>query len=160
MQQFYKGDKQLTFEQLQAWASSDTSSNKAQYYQVLLNTLVKKESTSDNFSENIVDAKAAQLAIYQHPLNEKVLEKVSTFYNNNKKPEEAHRILNNALKWRKDNPAIWQMYILQSLTIGMGTYAEDALIELQKRFPTDYQRFLPQYQAKIALIEKQSAGFQ
>jgi hypothetical protein len=38
----YKGDKQLTFEQLQAWASSDTSSNKAQYYQVLLNTLVKK----------------------------------------------------------------------------------------------------------------------
>lgn len=160
MQQFYKGDKQLTFEQLQAWASSDTSSNKAQYYQVLLNTLVKKESTSDNFSENIVDAKAAQLAIYQHPLNEKVLEKVSTFYNNNKKPEEAHRILNNALKWRKDNPAIWQMYILQCLTIGMEPYAKDALIDLQKRFPTDYQRFLPQYQAKIALIEKQSAGFQ
>jgi hypothetical protein len=35
--------------------------------------LGQKESTSDTFSENIVDAKAAQLAIYQHPLNEKVL---------------------------------------------------------------------------------------
>jgi hypothetical protein len=42
----------------------------------------------------------------------------------------------------------------------MEPYAKDALIDLQKRFPTDYQRFLPQYQAKIALIEKQSAGFQ
>ncbi|MFY7826084.1 MAG: tetratricopeptide repeat protein [Flectobacillus sp.] len=160
LQQFYKGDKQLTFEQLQAWATTDTSANKAKYYQVLLNTLIKKESSSDSFSENIVDAKAAQLAVFQHPLNEKVLEKTTTLYNSINKPEEAHRILNNALKWRKDSPNIWEMYILQSLNIGMTHYANDALIELQKRFPTDYQRFLPQYQAKIALIEKQSADFQ
>jgi len=30
---------------------------------------------------------------------------------------------------------------------------------LQKLSPTDYQRFLPTYQAKLQSIEKASAGF-
>jgi hypothetical protein len=41
----------------------------------------------------------------------------------------------------------------------MKEYAADALLLLQKLSLTDYQRFLPEYQAKLALIEKQQQGF-
>lgn len=160
IQQYYKADKQLTFEQLQAWAHSDTTTQKNRYYQVLLNTLIQKESYANAPNQTITTDKAAQQLVYQYPLDVALLEKITLYYNKQKHPEKAYQALNNALKWRKNNARLWELYILQSLAIGMKSYANDALQTLQKSFPTDYQRFLPEYQVKVSLIEKQSDGFQ
>ncbi len=160
IQQYYKGDKQLVFEQLWAWATNDSTAAKSKYYRVLLNTFIKKEAQSPVKIQAINNATTAQVMAWQHPLNADVLDALVAYHNRQKHPETGYQLLNNALKWRQDNAKIWQLYILQALSIGMKSYADEALAKLQKSFPTDYQRFLPQYQAKIALIEKQNEGFQ
>jgi hypothetical protein len=159
IQQYYKGDKQLTFEQLQAWATGDTTAKKNKYYGMLLNTLIKKESLSYLAIDKLSTEDALTKAVEQAPLDAGLLAKICTVFNQQKHPEKAYQYVANALKWRKDNPALYHLYILQALEIGMKEYAADALLLLQKLSLTDYQRFLPQYQAKLALIEKQQQGF-
>lgn len=159
IQQYYKGDKQLTFEQLQAWATGDTTAKKNTYYGMLLNTLIKKESLSYLAVDKLSTEDALGKAVEQAPLDAGLLAKICTVFNQQKHPEKAYQYVANALKWRKDNPTLYHLYILQALEIGMKEYAKDALLLLQKLSLTDYQRFLPQYQAKLALIEKQQQGF-
>jgi hypothetical protein len=72
----------------------------------------------------------------------------------------AYEILLRAISWRKDSPKLYELYISQAQTIGMKDYAADGLEILRKLSPTDYQRFLPTYQAKQQSIEKAGAGFQ
>ncbi|MDR6560718.1 MULTISPECIES: hypothetical protein [unclassified Arcicella] len=158
VQEYYKGDKISTFQSLYSLAAADSTDKKGKYYQLLLNTLLKKESVEK------VDISALKNlttdGLKQHPLNELVVQKAIQIFNQQKQGEKAYQAVLNAITWRKDSPVLYQLYILQALEIGMKDYATDGLKILQKLSPTDYQRFLPTYQAKIQSIEKVSAGFQ
>jgi hypothetical protein len=56
---------------------------------------------------------------------------------------------------------VYKEYIRQSLTMGLVSYASEGLETLKGiASPADYQAFLPEYQAKMALIEKEAEGFQ
>ncbi|MFC0185302.1 Flp pilus assembly protein TadD, contains TPR repeats [Pseudarcicella hirudinis] len=157
IQEYYKGNKIIAFQKLSARATGDTTSKKNRYFQILLNTLVKKESRDTNISS---EGKTIEQLIQQNPLNTGIVKKAIDFYNNQKKSNDAYNIALNAISWRKNSPELYKLYILQSLEIGMKDYAHDGLEKLQKLSATDYQHFLPTYQAKLSSIEKQSAGFQ
>lgn len=158
IQEYYKGDKLLTFQNLQAWAVGDSTDKKGKYYQLLLNTFLKKEAVEKVNLAEIKDV--IGVGLKQHPLNEAIVSKAVELLNKNRQPEKAYQVVLNAISWRKNSPMLYQLYIQQALTIGMKDYAEDGMKALQKLSPTDYQRFLPTYQAKLASIEKASAGFQ
>lgn len=158
IQEYYKGDKLLTFQNLQAWAVGDSTDKKGKYYQLLLNTFLKKEAVEKVNLAEIQDV--IGVGLKQHPLNEAIVSKAVELLNKNRQPEKAYQVVLNAISWRKNSPILYQLYIQQALTIGMKAYAEDGMKALQKLSPTDYQRFLPTYQAKLASIEKASAGFQ
>lgn len=158
IQEYYKGDKLLTFQNLQAWAVSDSADKKGKYYQLLLNTFLKKEAVEKVNLAEIKDV--IGVGLKQHPLNETIVSKAVELLNKNRQTEKAYQVVLNAISWRKNSPMLYQLYIQQALTIGMKDYAEDGMKALQKLSPTDYQRFLPTYQAKLASIEKASAGFQ
>ena len=161
MQDYYQGDKLLAFQNLQLWAMGDSTDKKGKYYGMLLNTFLKKETlrTSDNIA-NFTTIPEAEKALKQHPLNEAVVEKAVQLYNQNKQTQKAYEILLRAISWRKDSPKLYELYISQAQAIGMKDYAADGLEVLRKLSPTDYQRFLPTYQAKQQSIEKAGAGFQ
>jgi hypothetical protein len=161
IQDYYKGDKLLAFQNLQLWAMGDSTDKKGKYYGMLLNTFLKKETlrTSDNVA-NFSTIAEAEKVLKQNPLNEAVVEKAVQLYNQNKAPQKAYETLLRAISWRKDSPKLYELYITQAQTIGMKDYAADGLEVLRKLSPTDYQRFLPTYQAKQQSIEKAGAGFQ
>jgi Flp pilus assembly protein TadD len=161
IQDYYKGDKLLAFQNLQLWAMGDSTDKKGKYYGMLLNTFLKKETlrTSDNVA-NFSTIAEAEKALKQNPLNEAVVEKAVQLYNQNKASQKAYETLLRAISWRKDSPKLYELYITQAQTIGMKDYAADGLEVLRKLSPTDYQRFLPTYQAKQQSIEKAGAGFQ
>lgn len=160
-QDYYQGDKLLAFQNLQLWAMGDSTDKKGKYYGMLLNTFLKKETliTSDNIA-NFKTIPEAEQALKQYPLNEAVVEKAVQLYNQNKQTQKAYETLMKAISWRKDSPKLYELYITQAQTIGMKDYAADGLEVLRKLSPTDYQRFLPTYQAKQQSIEKAGAGFQ
>ncbi len=161
MQDYYQGDKLLAFQNLQLWAMSDSTDKKGKYYGMLLNTFLKKETlrTSDDIA-NFTTIPEAEKALKQYPLNEAVVEKAVQLYNQNKQTQKAYETLMKAISWRKDSPKLYELYITQAQTIGMKDYAADGLEVLRKLSSTDYQRFLPTYQAKQQSIEKAGAGFQ
>ena len=157
LQDYYKGDKLIAFQNFQAWSLGDSTDKKGKYYALLLNTLLKKEKSASIFMTDIKDPTGQDLK--QHPLNENVVEKAMEIFNKNKQSEKAYNAISKAIAWRKDSPKLYELYIMQALIIGMKDYANDGLTMLQKLSPTDYQRFLPTYQAKLQSIEKAGAGF-
>ena len=158
LQDYYQGDKLIAFQNFQAWSLGDSTDKKGKYYALLLNTLLKKEKAESVFITTIKDPTGEGLKRY--PLNENVVEKAVEIFNKNKQPEKAYDAVSKAIAWRKDSPKLYELYIMQALTIGMKDYANDGLAILQKLSPTDYQRFLPTYQAKLQSIEKAGVGFQ
>jgi hypothetical protein len=157
MQDYYQGDKLIALQNFQAWSLGDSTDKKGKYYALLLNTLLKKEKSESVFITDIKDPTGEGLRRY--PLNENVVEKAIEIFNKNKQPEKGYDAVMKAIAWRKDSPKLYELYIIQALTIGMKDYANDGLAILQKLSPTDYQRFLPTYQAKIQSIEKAGVGF-
>ena len=157
LQDYYQGDKLIAFQNFQAWSLGDSTDKKGKYYALLLNTFLKKEKTESVFMTDIKDPTGQGLKRY--PLNENVVAKAVEIFNKNKQPEKAYDAISKAIAWRKDSPKLYELYIMQALNIGMKDYANDGLAILQKLSPTDYQRFLPTYQAKIQSIEKAGVGF-
>ncbi len=157
LQDYYQGDKLIAFQNFQAWSLGDSTDKKGKYYALLLNTLLKKEKAESVFISDIKNPTGQGLKRY--PLNENVVEKVVEIFNKNKQPEKAYDAISKAIAWRKDSPKLYELYIIQALNIGMKDYATDGLTTLKKLSPTDYQRFLPTYQAKLQSIEKAGVGF-
>ncbi len=158
MQDYYQGDKLIALQNFQAWSLGDSTDKKGKYYGLLLNTLLKKEKSESIYPSDIKDPTGVGLKRY--PLNENVVAKAIEIFNKNKQPEKGYDAVMKAIAWRKDSPKLYELYIIQALTIGMKDYASDGLAALQKLSPTDYQRFLPTYQAKLQSIEKAGVGFQ
>jgi len=157
LQDYYQGDKLIAFQNFKAWSLGDSTDKKGKYYALLLNTLLKKEKAESVFITDIKDPTGQGLK--QHPLNENVIEEAVEIFNKNKQPEKAYDAISRAITWRKDSPKLYELYIIQALNIGMKDYANEGLAMLQKLSPTDYQHFLPTYQAKIQSIEKAGGGF-
>jgi Flp pilus assembly protein TadD len=157
LQDYYQGDKFIAFQNFQAWSLGDSTDKKGKYYALLLKTLLKKEKAESVFITDIKDPTGTGLKRY--PLNENVVEKAVEIFNKNKQPEKAYDAISKAIAWRKDSPKLYELYIMQALSIGMRDYATEGLAILQKLSLTDYQRFLPTYQAKIQSIEKAGVGF-
>jgi hypothetical protein len=157
LQDYYQGDKLVAFQNFQAWSLGDSTDRKGKYYGLLLNTFLKKEKSESVYPSDIKDPTGEGLKRY--PLNENVVEKAVAIFNKNKQPEKGYDAVMKAIAWRKDSPKLYELYILQALNIGMKDYATDGLAILQKLSPTDYQRFLPTYQAKLQSIEKAGVGF-
>ncbi len=160
MQEYYQGQKIKAFDLIQAQAVADTTSKNAPYFQKLLNTLIKVEVSKPTNQTNFKTITEAENGLMTSPLDVNVLSQAMKFFNQNKQSQKGYDAIFKALIWRKDSPEIYTLFINQAFQIGMKEYAQDGMDEFQKRFPTDYQRFLPTYQAKLQSIEKANAGFQ
>jgi hypothetical protein len=128
--------------------------NKA--YQAHLQTLVEAQA------DIVLKAKPTTTQSWKEvlgfaPFNAHVVHGAVEFFNQQKQDREAYQILFDALEMNPTSAEIRKKYVLQCLQMGLKDYATEAL---EKLSPADYQAFKPTYQATIALIEKQNAGFQ
>lgn len=101
-------------------------------------------------------------ALKRDPLNEGlILSAVRFFRDQQKNNDQAYDLLVNAVQLNPYSVPVYKEYIRQSLAMGLVSYASEGLATLQGiASPADYQAFLPEYQSKMALIEKEAEGFQ
>ncbi|MBC7922033.1 MAG: hypothetical protein H7Z75_13200 [Ferruginibacter sp.] len=101
-------------------------------------------------------------ALKRDPLNEALVVHAGLFYREKRKnDEQAYNLLVDAVQLNPYSVPVYQAYVRQCLAMGLTGYAEAGLETLKTiATPADYQAFLPEYRGKVALIEKQSAGFQ
>jgi hypothetical protein len=130
----------------------DYLSTIVEYQQAQAEELLKNAKTKNDFDK----------ALAISPLNPVIISKTVEFYNSKlRKPDEAYTLLFNALEVNNTNIALWRLYVLQSLKIGVENYAEDGLEKLRElTSAADYQAFLSIYQAQKALMEKNKVGFE
>ena len=101
-------------------------------------------------------------ALANSPLNPILIGKTVEFYNTKlNKPNDAYNLIFNALQVNDNSAALWKLYVLQSLKVGVENYAAEGLEKLRLLTgATDYQAFLSTYQAQKALMEKNKVGFE
>ena len=73
------------------------------------------------------------------------------FYNNKvKRKSRAYDILLNSITYNPNEPSVYKAYILQSVEVGYGGFAETALEELAKLIsPAEMAAFRQEYEAKV-----------
>lgn len=157
IQTYYKEDKIKAFQSLSNWTKSDTSSQKAKYFAILLNTFIKNESEDKVISNPNNDWTGNILN--QNPLNVNVVQNAIEQLNKANKKPEAYQVALNAINWRKNSPLLYRLYCLQSLKIGMPEYGQNALEKLKQLSEEEYKAFLPQYNAILQNIEKEKSQF-
>ncbi|GAB3504251.1 tetratricopeptide repeat protein [Emticicia fontis] len=123
-----------------------------EYQQAQAEELLKNAKTKADFDK----------ALKNSPLNPIIISKTIEFYNTKlNKPNDAYKLVFNALEVNDNSAELWKLYVLQSLKIGVDNYAEDGLEKLRLlTSATDYQAFLSTYQAQKALMEKNKVGFE
>lgn len=95
------------------------------------------------------------------PFDQQVALATQQFYLRQNNADRAYEILTNALQVNPAAPEVQKAYILQSLDLNLVDYAVQGLEQLREMVsPTDYQAFVPQYEAKRALVEKKLAEWQ
>jgi len=101
-------------------------------------------------------------ALKRDPLNEGLILSAARFFRDQQKSnDKAYDLLVNAVQLNPYSVTVYKEYIRQSLAMGLVNYASEGLETLQSiASPADYQAFLPEYQSKMALIEKEAEGFQ
>lgn len=157
---YYKGDKLLALEILSGRALGDTSARGDRWRQPLAAFLNREEAQeSDPTPLNDWKGDGSGL-LKRYPLNLKVLERYAAEANRRNEPQKGYNALFNALKYRTNSPGLLSAYVLQSLETGLVAYAEEKMTRLQEVDPAAYQRLLPVYQQKRALIEKRRQDFQ
>lgn len=157
---YYKGDKLAGLDVLSARTLGDTSARGDRWRRPLA-AFLNRESAAEMDPAPLRDWKGdgSELLLRQ-PLNLKVLERYTAEANRRKEPQKGYNALFNALKYRTDSPGILSAYILQSLETGLTAYADEKMQRLKEVDPAAYERFLPVYQQKRALIEKRREDFQ
>ncbi|HEY1053712.1 MAG TPA: hypothetical protein VGE24_01215, partial [Emticicia sp.] len=123
-----------------------------EYQQAQAEELLKNAKTKADFDK----------ALKNSPLNPIIISNTIEFYNTKlNKPNDAYKLVFNALEVNDNSAELWKLYVLQSLKIGVDNYAEDGLEKLRLlTSATDYQAFLSTYQAQKALMEKNKVGFE
>jgi hypothetical protein len=159
--EYYGGNKLKSLEALEAITINKDSSANSKYSQILFNTLLKKarETPSTVNYTTIATTKDVEKALSIDPLNENILEKSVAILNQNKAEKQAYDILLAALHWESNSARLQKLYILQCFKIHMKSYAKDGLLALKAISSTEYDQFLPIYQAQLALVENSNDGF-
>lgn len=155
---YYDGDKLEGLEILSARTMADTAASGDRWRKPLA-AFLNREIANEQAPPTSWTGDGSE-ELMRNPLNIKVLERYTAEANQRKEPQKAYNALYNALTYRQDSPEILQLYIMQSLEMSLTNYAEDKLKILQSDFPEHYERFLPVYQQKRALIEKRQQDFQ
>jgi hypothetical protein len=157
--EYYSGKKILALEKLQNQLSTDTSENN-RYKQLLFNTLLKK-ATDENVADPkvITDQKSALALLDRNPLNIPIIKKATEVLNKKGNTKEAYEALIAAKKYLPESAELQKLYILQCFKIHMNQYAKDGLQALKELNISEYNSFLPVYQAQMSLVEKQAEGF-
>ncbi len=101
-------------------------------------------------------AKSYARALRRLPLSAEVVTGAAAFYGTRQKDNDrAYNVLVEGIRLNPYAPAIHKAYIRQALTMGLVEYAEKGMEEFQTvATPADYAAFLPEYEAKKALVEK------
>jgi tetratricopeptide (TPR) repeat protein len=101
-------------------------------------------------------AKSYAQALRRLPLSAEVVTRAAAFYGTRQKDNDrAYNVLVEALRLNPYAPVVHRAYIRQALTMGLVEYAEKGLEEFKTvATPADYAAFLPEYEAKKALVEK------
>lgn len=123
-----------------------------EYQQTQAEELLKNARTKNDFDK----------ALAISPLNPFIVSKSVDFYNTKlRQPNDAYKLIFNALEVNDNSIQLWKLYVLQSLKTGVDNYAEEGLEKLRVlTSATDYQAFLSIYQAQKALMEKNKDGFE
>lgn len=159
VQEYYGGDKLVAFDIVSSQAAADTTKTGNNYRATLGIWLAREEKYGDDYA-SVTSMAGLETALKAHPFNASLLRQFTQFCNTQKQPKQAYEALVTALKFRPDAPALLKLYAMQALEIKMVSYAEEALLHLHDVIPpADYQAFLPQYEAKLALVEKGSETF-
>ncbi len=97
-------------------------------------------------------------AMKNRPFDESIVLAAQQFYNRQNNAERAYEILTTALQTNPAAPEVQKAYVMQSLDLNLTEYAAQGMEELRSGLSaTDYQSFVPKYEAKRALIEKRAA---
>jgi Flp pilus assembly protein TadD len=156
----YQRDKIAAFDILASQTVADTSQKVALARQTLQYWLLKENQRSFAEVEKLKSETDFLGALRQHPFDLTLLQKATTFLNQQKKPQVAYQALLNALRFRRDSPELQKLYVLQCLYLRLTDFAEDGLRDLFAiTTSADYQAFLKTYQAQRALIEKERESF-
>ncbi len=101
-------------------------------------------------------AKSYARALRRLPLSAEVVTGAAAFYGTRQKDNDrAYNVLVEGIRLNPYAPAIHKAYIRQALTMGLVEYAEKGMEEFRTvTTPADYAAFLPEYEAKKALVEK------
>ena len=101
-------------------------------------------------------AKSYARALRRLPLSAEVVTGAAAFYGTRQKDNDrAYQVLVEGLRLNPYEPAVHRAYIRQALAMGLVEYAEKGLEEFRAvAAPADYAAFLPEYEAKKALVEK------
>ncbi|HEX8531238.1 MAG TPA: hypothetical protein VF646_14500 [Cytophagales bacterium] len=104
-------------------------------------------------------AKSYVQALRRLPLSAEVITDAAAFYANQQKDNDrAYNVLVEGLRLNPYALAVHRAYIRQALAMGLPEYAEKGLEEFRTvATPADYAAFLPEYEAKKALVEKSLA---
>jgi len=91
-------------------------------------------------------------AISRLPQKQEFYLELATLYNKRKEPQKAYDVLVNVLRTRDDYhdypPAIYELYALQCLEMGLYSFANEAIVKLEDLIP-------PQRYAKVVSIFNQ-----
>ena len=91
-------------------------------------------------------------AISRLPQKQEFYLELATLYNKRKEPQKAYDVLVNVLRTRDDYhdypPAIYELYALQCLEMGLDSFANEAIVKLEDLIP-------PQRYAKVVSIFNQ-----
>ncbi|MFT4033300.1 MAG: hypothetical protein QM669_12835, partial [Siphonobacter sp.] len=158
MADYYRGNKLHGLDLLSARAIADTAATGDRWRKPLSAFLVR-ETAEANDSKPLSNWQGEK-TLLRYPLNRQVLARYVAEANKKKQYQDGYQALLDALRYEENAPDLLQMYILQATEMGLMSYAEDKLRVLQKVNPVASEHFLPVYQQKRALIEKQQSTFQ
>ena len=157
--EYYGHDKLVALDLLAAQTVGDTSQKTALARQTL-GFWLAKESEDLPFEAVLKTETQAKEALRRSPLRVALLQKNTAFFNQRKQPQVAYQAILNALRFRRNSPAVQQLYIMQCLEMHLTDFAEDGLKDLAALVSApDYQAFLKTYQAKRQAMQKEQAQF-
>jgi hypothetical protein len=164
--EYYVGDKLAAFDLASGRVAADSTAGGGRWRQTLTALLENERGPGQNFQslEDFGSLKTAadyERALRRQPFNPAVLERATAFFNQKKRPERGYNALLNALRYQPAAPALLRLYSLQALEMRLPDYADEAARRYQEvATVSERGAFVPVYQAKRALIEKERSDFQ
>ena len=157
--EYYGYDKLAALDLLAAQTLGDTTQKTALARQTL-GFWLAKELENDHVAATFKTETQAKEALRRRPLGVALLQKTTDFFNQRKQPQVAYQAILNALRFKRDSPAVQQLYIMQCLEMHLSDFAEDGLKDLAVlTSPAEYQAFLKTYEAKRQAMQKQQEQF-